>query len=168
MRKSSKGNYSKLGPAETLVNERYALTINHEEKMVFFQKAPEELVISPLEIPLDTVLLMCESYRFEKHKGKPSYMIIIKSELAGSFDKMRIVFNPESYLIEQLVLFPLVGPDNSDENPRLEIDFSYLDTRGSSETDFSENRFIRQKGGSWELAPNFRDYRLMNLLEPTN
>lgn len=164
LQRSPNGSYHKLGPTETLINQEYAISVNHEEKIVLLQIAPEKIEPLPLEIPLDTLLGICKSYSFEEFGGKPSYLIEIKSAYADKFDKMRFVFNPRTYLIDQVILFPLEDPDAPGEFPRLEIDFFEVKTDVDFEMDLSEDRFVIQKESSWYLKPAYTDYRLLNLL----
>jgi len=162
---SPKGQYKRLGSMESLLTERYAIAVNHEEKVVMMQHAPTQVEISPLDIPLDTILLLCQNYKYETVKGKPSWVFEINPDVADNFEKIRMVFNPQTYLVEKLVLYPARDSYAPEEQSRLEIDFLQIKTTANLSTSFSESRYVFLQDGTWRLKADYQDYRLLTLLE---
>jgi len=168
LQQSPKGNYAKLGPSETLINAKYAISVNHDEEIIMIQKAPDAISLSPGNVPLDSILVMCETYAYEIFEGQVSYLIRIKAHYAQSFDKMRIVFDKESYLISKMILFPIEDPTYEGAKPRVEIDFRHVHVDDGTKMEVSEAMFVRPQGNALLPHPQYQSYRLINLLTESN
>jgi hypothetical protein len=119
--------YHKIGPIEIVQNDKYTLSIDHEEKKIIMLGKIIAEKKKPVEIDLEKLMAFADEIKYsELLKGKGSYELSFASQ---EYSKVVVVFSKKTFFIEKIILYYLSPEDLSGEGeesarqPRMEIDY---------------------------------------------
>ena len=159
--------YSSIDGVELLQNDDYAIQVNHDNKTIIVQ-ASMPLMEPQLGIPnLDSLLSLCSNVQFKKLSAKAFQYDLFFEEM--EYARMRLVFNPKSWHIDQLVLY-YAGEDKwggSETETQARVEIQFRNGRFNPDippATFYSQRFFKAKSGDFTLQPAYASFRLYNYL----
>lgn len=166
IRNQGKLKYSKMAEVESLINEDYALLINHEQQTISIQKSFTHNPVIP-DVNLDSLSSFCEEIHFlELGNQLLGYEFVFKKY---EYERIRVVFDPKSHVIHKFVFYqaePIeLIPGQPAQAIRMEIAFTQIQVNEPfPATTFSATRFVKKVGKDFQPIASLASYRLVNFL----
>jgi hypothetical protein len=164
--------YQQVGSVEMINNKRYSLYIHHEKQLI--------QVNHPTEMPgrqffsqasLIDSLMKSDSTMTSVSENSDGMYVINASVPSGSgMAEYRIFYSPVSYIIRRVEIDIVSSAEEHTGNEaaakeRIVITYDKMDKQMEHEESmFSEDRFIHKKKKKIELAKEFSNYQLLNLI----
>lgn len=174
---SYKGQYKKKGDKlysdllgiETISNNKYAVTINKNDKMIVVAD-PINLSSLPTPVNADSLVKICSSITFSESDEDKIYKMNFDKSPYFEYKMVEIFINKKNFYLDKLVLyfrdaikFNYDDIKDKKDTPRVEI--IYSNVNNSSITDdsfFSEKKYIMASNGKYSSVGKFSDYKIVN------
>ncbi|MCT4579771.1 MAG: hypothetical protein N4A35_00010 [Flavobacteriales bacterium] len=147
----------------SVVNDQYALTINHDEKMVLLQVMSADNHQSEVDpSSFDIASLLKIAHQTSVLEGLPKGKKGFRFEFyAAQYEAIDVVYNTQNYYIEKIVLKAHVPKGY--EAQRIEIKYSNMNTAPKiAASTFSIDKYIQVKNQEARLTAAYKDYKLIN------
>lgn len=159
--------YSRMSDMETMINDQYALIINHERQTISLQPKFDRSSQIMQPVALDSLTKICKDIQYQVLAGQHvAYDFYFD---AYSYERIRVVFDPENYVIQKFVFYqkdPVeLAPGQTPQAIRMEIAFKNIQiNRSYPSNTFSEKKYVRKVGENFQPATTYASYELVNFL----
>ncbi len=164
IKKDQYQSYYQLDQVTMLLNERFSILVNEEEKVIVLNRHKGKLKdifnnwesMDPAKI--EAILQSYEDWHFVgQANGKTHYQLVDQD---GLIQRIDLFLNQKQNMIDQLVYHY-----NENQTPvKTKVTIQYqnqqIDPEWSKAT-FSENQFVQKQKGQWQPQPAYRGYELI-------
>jgi outer membrane lipoprotein-sorting protein len=167
-KKNNDQYYSKSPDDEYLVNDKYILFIDHEDKDVFIQPniAKKNTDINSfinntqgMEKFLDTLIDVYKNVQAiaSNFAGTRGYKF---SYNEGPYTRIDLIIDTKVWLIKEMVLYYAEKDevDGKEQDVRIKIDYSNYNINPVFTNEFSETAYLQVQNGKFKLKPAFSKY----------
>lgn len=161
--KADQQHYSEMMGQTTLMNERYALSIDHEDKVIVCGQRPKEQQASDTELESLLATIGDPNLVELSYVGLRggNYHIIAKPKNNQGIRKIELLVDERKFTLQQIV-YHYGGGSNMPFN-RIEINYSSIQfDQRIAPSRFSEKRFITKQGGQLVPVPALNGYRIID------
>jgi len=166
--KSGASSITSLSGIETLINEKYLVVCDHNDKMILVgDPAPSK---NPALVNTDSLLKICSSVKFsENAAGQKVYRLEFEKTQLSEYSVMGIYISKQTSFIEKVTLYYRFEAKLGEERnspmtkPRLEIVYKNIKARVVFPLGFfSEKKFITCSGKAMACSSTLVSYKLIN------
>ena len=167
IRKQGKRQYTKLGAMESIINENYAILLNHDDQVLSLQAASSPPTSQELPVELDSILSLCRNIHFEQRDAHSHAYTFEFGDYV--YDQIVLVFDPQSWLIHKFVFYTSEAvelPQKKDPT-KVRVEIEYLQPQFDPvfpEHAFSEAQFLTRANGKFTPTAPFHTYQFVNYL----
>lgn len=156
------------GVCEYIRNDRYYFIVDHTQKVIALSKSSQNTARQMWDVSkIDSVLGSPSAKVTYKDKGKDG-----EYELKlgfGNWNRMKLVFSRESYMLEQVRMYSLAKGKvygQSYDKPFIGIYYTGYKEKISDKNIFAEIRYFHSdKDGAIVLSDEYKGYKLLNYLK---
>lgn len=161
-------SYQKIGDFEILKTPEYSVSVNHLGKTISYSESYNSFDQSELDALNTTKILeTCKVETFKK-VTKKSYMYMLYNEKSLGYNRAKLYFNPQTYLIQRIEIYYKyeVEHEFSEDNvikgkPVMVMEFdNYAIGDLSSSYLLLKNRYIVAKEGEYVAVTRLKGYKV--------
>lgn len=162
--KKDQACYHRIGDMETLFNEQYAMTMNHQMKVMMIQS------FDPTQAKKDLLGLDQEGQDFSAYQFvdlDATYAKYVLEDDESRVSRVEVIFNKNTHKLTKMVYFLAPGAVYMEgiegTEARMEMEFHQLNFNPTFQAnDFSESRFVNKTESGFQMKASYRGYRLAN------
>ncbi|MBN4061734.1 hypothetical protein JYU20_00875 [Bacteroidales bacterium AH-315-I05] len=171
VKKQGDNIYSSYFNMEIIKNKKYVVVADHTSKLIMLDYYHKPKKKDVLLIDLDSLLKLYSDVRYFEPEDKKLKGCVFEFHDAWPYKQMRIYFDKQTYLMSR-VEGQLRRPeevDNKIHAVRSSVVYTNVKTNVEFPSwTFEETRFLSKKNGQFMLAEKYRDYQLINHVNPIN
>ena len=162
--KKDQACYHRLGEVETLYNEQYAMTLNHQMKVMMIQG------FNPIQAKKDLLGFDKEAQNYAQYQYvniDANYAKYVLDNQEGDVSRVEVFFHKNTLTLTKMAYFLaaetvfMEGIEGTEA--RMEMEFQQLNFNPTfQEKDFSESRFVTKNSNGFQMNSAYRGYRLAN------
>lgn len=163
------GYYLKQAGREVLLDKRYTLIVDHEERSVLLDKPNAGVsVLNPLRVNMDSLFRFYESVKFYKTGSTQqwhAYAFVLKN---GPFERIDVVFDPLTWLVKEIVqVYREKMPDERDalRKTTLKIVFDSPVKRNSRPEELMISHYVQDTPKGIAPVKAYSKYKLLTNLK---
>ena len=169
-KKNGNNFYSKNPDEEYLVNSKYIVFIDHEDKDILIQKnsSKENPDVNKIMDNVQNISMYVDTLMQMYSKVEP---IIVKMPdtkayrlytIGGPYSKVEMFINTKTWLINELILYfnEKEEINGKEQEVNMKIQFTNYNTKPTFLNDFSESKYLTNIKGVFKLKPNYLNYEL--------
>lgn len=166
--KSNKQMYTRIGESETYRFADYMMQVDNQSKRVLLMAVVDNDNYIEDKTPsigrIDTLLKVCKKVEYTKEsKENAAYLLTFDKKF--DYGKVKVVFNPKTYLITQLIFFYNTavqipeGAETIDYITRLHIDYSQISLKSKiPDNELNYAKYLVNNKGKLELRKEYTTY----------
>jgi len=165
--KMSQGHYyvDMMGRS-TILNDRYALVVDRNQKMILLRDAsPEQtkaLRSMQQAINVDSLLKADKSeISYISNTAKEKRILILNPE--SGYQRIEISLDPTTLVLKQIVMEPQMDAKEEGQVRKIQVEYSEVQVNQTVDaTFFSERPYIQKKGKEFFPTALYKNYKVIN------
>lgn len=157
--------YTRLGPLETIRNEKYILSVDHDDKTILITAAARQEKDGQGVMDIDGLVSLMQaegSMVVKMQRGKESWLELKNMPVPG-LQQLHIEFDPANFLIKR-VWMALLENISSPSGMIIDTRYTAWQPEVPPRSLFAVERFVTFRGKQPELSPAYETYTLINQL----